>query len=410
MSLVAPAIRPYTPSIEDALLAETAIRIQLPPHLHARASDRYNAIASYLESHPDLANCTIRVAPQGSMATGTTVAARGDEGFDIDAILHIVAPLEVLGSEPREVLVKLRELLEACHHWKGRTRLRRRCVTIEYADGMHLDITPWVERKPLRFGLVFHHDPERRQSMLVASSPERFAEWLEEQVPDEPGFAHYFAETTLARNSLRFAEAMEVDPVPAQEEAYEKPRAKIALQLMKRNRNLRYAESRFAMPPSILLARLVGETAPYALAGGNLLDETTRIVGHVLGRLDEIDAGVDRDIANPRDYEEPLLDRWPADMATLRHYRATLGDLYVGLVQLPRQTLDEKRRSVKRLFGEAVGEAAVNDVLATYRRNVGGNGFRAAVGGTGAVAFGSTQAAGGLHTARPTQFYGDVQD
>lgn len=402
-----PRARRYAPSLEDALLAEAAIRIQLSPSNYALAVQRYNAIARFLDEHPALRHCHFRVAAQGSMAIGTTIAARGDEGFDIDVLLHIVDPLTALGSKPQQILERLRSLLEA-GHWKGMTRLRRRCVTIEYADGMHLDLTPWIERLVGRYGLVFHHDPENGISGEAPSSPERFADWHHDSMPDDPSFSLYIAQAAHQRETLlRMEKRADVEPVPEQEHAFEKPRAVITQQLMKRQRNLRYAASRFAMPPSILLAKLVGETACHATPSASLLHEAIRITGYVLVRLEDIATGDTRDITNPRDQEESLLDRWPGDLPTVRYYQTVLGEMRRDLIAMEEEDLSGKRQIVKRLFGENVGEDAVRKVLGDQTASANRDGFRAAIGGLGGVAtFGGAAPAGQLHTARPTRFYG----
>jgi hypothetical protein len=83
----------------DAILADIAIAVQLPPGLHAKACERYEAVRTYAErSGSPLEGHILRFYPQGSMAIDATISIRGtDDEYDLD----IIAALAVAPGSPR---------------------------------------------------------------------------------------------------------------------------------------------------------------------------------------------------------------------------------------------------------------------------------------------------------------------
>src|SRR5271165_1595117 len=87
----------------DAILADIAIAVQLPPGLHAKACERYEAVRTYAERPGSPSHGLIlRFYPQGSMAIDATISVRGtDDEYDLDVIAELaVAP----DAPPAQVL------------------------------------------------------------------------------------------------------------------------------------------------------------------------------------------------------------------------------------------------------------------------------------------------------------------
>ena len=126
----------------DAILADIAIAVQLPPGLHAKACGRYEAVREFAERPGSpLESCIRRFYPQGSMAIDATISIRGtDDEYDLD----IVAALTLAPDAPPGKVLDL--LFEAIDGYPTSQKVERqtRCVTVRYADRMHLDITPAV--------------------------------------------------------------------------------------------------------------------------------------------------------------------------------------------------------------------------------------------------------------------------
>ncbi len=129
----------------DLLLADIAIRIQLTPTDYDKAVERYETINDWLDRPGSpLRGRVVLMYPQGSMAIGATIASKlKTDEFDIDIIAELDLPAD---TDPDIVLDILFESIrgEPGSRYYGKTERRNRCVTVSYADGMHLDVTPAI--------------------------------------------------------------------------------------------------------------------------------------------------------------------------------------------------------------------------------------------------------------------------
>ena len=147
----------------DALLADVAIRIQLSATDHGKAQSRNRVINDHLEREGSLLRGHVNLLyPQGSMAIGATIASRlRTDEFDIDAMAELAIPAT---TSPQVALDLLFHSVrgERGSRYYDMVERRTRCVTIHYADGMHIDVTPSVLRfgEAARTSVLFHHKPE----------------------------------------------------------------------------------------------------------------------------------------------------------------------------------------------------------------------------------------------------------
>ena len=299
---------------KDLLLANVAIRIQLSPTNHKLAVQRLETLAEWLDrAESPLAGNVRVVYAQGSMAIHATIASalRYDE-FDVDGIVQMELPP---GTTPQQALDTLFEAVRGKPGSRYFTMTKRntRCVTVQYA-GMHVDLTPaeLVPGRNPRVSEIFHHRPEepRDDGKRVVANPFGFADWFNEVTPRFRGFEEFYEGQSRALDRLAKAETEDVpEPVPA----YLKPPAVIALQLIKRFRNVRYDRRDGRQPPSVMLACLIANFAgqsgtPY----GELLHQARSMKRHVEqfqtgGRLIRV--------VNPRCPEDVFTDRWPANLS-----------------------------------------------------------------------------------------------
>ena len=70
----------------DAILADIAVNIQLPPSLFEKATGRYEAVRDYAQRDGSpLRGRILRFYPQGSMSIDATISNRGtDDEYDLD--------------------------------------------------------------------------------------------------------------------------------------------------------------------------------------------------------------------------------------------------------------------------------------------------------------------------------------
>ena len=407
---------PHNLSPLDAMLADVALRIQLSPTDHGKAVARYEALAEWLERPDSLLRDRVElVYPQGSMAIAATIARSSErDEYDIDAMAQLGLPR---GTDPEHALSLLDRSIrgDPGSRYHGMAVRRTRCMTIRYADGMHLDITPAVRliEQPERTSYIFHSKPEdpSEPKQRLHANPYGFAEWFiaATAVSIDVAFAEYFEHRSLEDARLRLLAKGETEPVPDQMPVFRKSRALIALQLIKRFRNLRYeVRTGLRRPPSVLLSKLV---ADHAHRGTTLADEllqqataladwlqAARRAGHLVSEL------------NPACPLDVLTDRWPANLAEQDRFVADLRELTSKLERLILGTrLEETRAILTDLFGERPAREVVDAYVKRYGAQVQqGRGSHFPV--TGQIPVAAVTAVATPALARPTpphKFYGD---
>jgi hypothetical protein len=181
--------------------------------------------------------------------------------------------------------------------------------------------------------------------------------------------------------------------------------ATIALQLIKRWRNVRYNDREGRCPPSVLLAKLVADNANRT---SSLSDElyhqatvikTTFEAAHARGRLIEV--------INPSCDTDRFSDRWPGDLAAQRVFIDDLTDLVSKLERLRGEcSLTQMQEILADLFGEKPTLDAVKSFVARQGADIAtGRSFH--IPGRGAfVGAASAAAATAQATPRNTFFGG----
>lgn len=370
-----PPLGPTAP-VGEILLAETAIRIELPPSLHQLAVDRYEAVRKHIERpNSPLHDRVTWFYPQGSMAIRATIKAkRREDGFDIDIVAEIVLQP---GLTPAQVLDLLFQVINgpSGSMYHGMVERQTRCVTVFYADGMHLDITPSE--------LLDEHDP--RRSHICHAKPEEppaehwwpimnswaFCDWFNARTPVNILFEQAYAKRVQTLDKMRILADADVKPVPTHSTLEGgKSTAVVALQLLKRNRNIRYASRKGRMPPSVMMAKFAGETL---VPGASIAGALAAIAEAILTALEaaERDNAL-IDVRNPKCDDERFTDRWPENRAAQRTYIDDLKLLRRQLAALmsDQLTLDQKRDLLVAMFGEGPAQSAIDDYAAMIGRAV----------------------------------------
>ena len=345
----------------DRILAEIAIRIQLPPSKYKLACDRYKAVAAYAEREGSpLHNLVARFYPQGSMAIGATIAARGrDEEYDIDIVAELLLRH---GADPAAVLDLLYDAIrgEPGSRYYKMVKRRTRCVTIYYEDGMHLDITPvilWPERMD-RTSDLFHDDPDEpsEPAETLLMNAWGFSQLFKTLTADTTNFADSYAKDTRSRDVRAEAETEEVDP---QKDPARKSSDVVSLQLIKGMRNARYAPRAGRMPPSVLLSKYTSDAASPMIS---LSEALTHHASYMRRQLVSAEARATLiHEVNPTCAEDCFTDRWPLKRSEQRQFIQDLDDLLATMKRLKRGdvSIKEIQDSLSELFGEAPTRAAV---------------------------------------------------
>jgi hypothetical protein len=345
----------------DAALAEVAVNLQLPPGLHSQVGDRYEAVRRYAERKGSpLHGLIVRFYPQGSMAIDATISMRGtDEEYDLD----IVAELDLyVWADPDAVLDLLYEALKD-YPVSQKVERQTRCVTIRYADGMHLDVTPSVRfaSTPDRESQIFHANTDKPASehYHVRMNAYGFAEWYRGRTPIELRFAEEFSRRFYDAHGLSMRADAEFDDVPDQTPLVVKNTATVALQLLKRHRNVAYANATGRIPPSIMLSCFAGHSAGGASTLSDMVVRQARITAEEIRRAD--DRGERVKVTNPALHTECFTDRWPENLAQQREYAGMLTRLANDLTWLKTAEIDQEDLAewLRDRFGQRVVERSM---------------------------------------------------
>lgn len=231
-----------------------------------------------------------------------------------------------------------------------------------------------------------------------------FCGWFNDRTPIDLDFARAYADKAMALD-----EKADADVVPVPEHSTVeggKSAAVVALQLLKRNRNIRYAKRSGRMPPSVMMARFSGDAA---VPGSSISGALDAIVGVALATLEAADKrGEIADVRNPMCSDDRFTDRWPENLAAQRTYIQDLKLFRNQLADLMSDhlTLDQKRALLVEMFGEGPAQLVVEDYAASLgqaiqsgQRIISGSGRVIPVTAPAIVSASPTQ-------ARPHTFYG----
>ncbi|HUD42601.1 MAG TPA: nucleotidyltransferase [Dokdonella sp.] len=355
----------------DFLLADVAIRVQLSSTHHALAVSRYATVNKWIERPGSPLQDRVEIFyPQGSMAIGATIASKLEyDEFDIDLIAQLDLPDD---TPPHQMLNILEAAIrgEPGSRYYDMTERCTRCVQVRYADGMHLDVTPMV-RIPLlaeRCGFIFHarHRHAGVDDRRIVANPWGFAQWFIALTPAERRFVEAFdARVAAYANTIVLAEA-EVEPVPDLCPVHEKSMAVIALQLLKRWRNVQYDQREGRFPPSVVLAKFVADNA-------NRTQTLSEELLHQAQQLKLVFEQAQRCrekivVRNPACESDVFTDRWPECLEAQDLFLTDLTTL-VRKLELLRGDCD--LATMQHLLSELFGERPTLEAIKSYNREAG---------------------------------------
>lgn len=135
---------------------------------------RVATLDDFLVDDSDLADLLADgLIPQGSFAHKTIIRPYGENDFDADVLL----PIEEQDDwEPKKYTVELQKALEASSRYADKTILKKRCVTVDYANDFHIDVVPFVTRSDGNTYIT-----HRTENEFIRCDPVAFTTWIDEQ-------------------------------------------------------------------------------------------------------------------------------------------------------------------------------------------------------------------------------------
>ena len=360
----------------DFLLAEVARALQLTPEQHALAVKHYTTIADWLAApESSVARFKPYIYPQGSMALETTVRPRKREEYDLDFVCQMLDT----GLSAMEVFQLVFARIRAHGTYAPMLKPMNRCVRIDYAHNFHMDIIP--------------AEPDRQRSGTAIVVPDRT---LETWTPSNPlGYVAWFTQrSSITLRGLRKAMA----PLPGPTPSDEKPALTVAVQLMKRRRDMLCDDD--TSPRSIVLTTLAGEN----YSGGDVFTALAQIVAGIQQR---IAAAHPKRIAvcNPTNTDERFCESFEGE-GRYEAFKWFIGRLERDLARI---ATARGIPELERILAETFGEEPVRKAVRSYgerlkkRRDAGALQFSGAgLGGLSVV----TPASGMKHTAPSHHYFG----
>lgn len=280
-----PTIQNFQAPLDD-LLERICTKLQITPTQYTSAEGHYLAIGKWLgDKQSPLTAWRPQIYPQGSLRIGTTVKPLGRQEFDLDLVCEFFINPRLMPN-PITLLDMVEARLQQNDAYKGVIERKKRCIRVNYANSFHLDILPACPDIDKGNGCLLV--PDRQIQGWKPSNPKGYAEWIERR----------------AYSHIMKREA-HIEPLPDHETAQEKAPLKQIIQLIKRWRDVAYANIMDQAPISIVLTTLAGqhytgETSISAGLSGILqrIVAQTRSEGHFL------------EVRNPANPDEVLSEKW----------------------------------------------------------------------------------------------------
>lgn len=392
----------------EQLLIDVARRIQLSPEKHAKAETAYEALCQHIDReesplHGMVGDCY----PSGSFGIGAVVASRVRANqHDLDVVLELnvnpdTAPAVLLGALFNAVKG------EEGSRYFDKTSLNSRCVTVEYADGFTVDLMPIVRDASgiLRRGHLSHS--KGAESYRKPVNPFGFKTLYNTTVQTDPTFVKKFR----TRDGLLLLEKAYGEPMEGQVGLEEKSPRTVAVQLLKRFRDVRHRRPErkdLRCVPSVVIAAWALEKP---VAQPTLLRELMDLSRFIQGRILSARAQENLvDVFNPAwPGVDRFTDRWPGTAANQNLLHDDLAELSLKLDALAADAFSPTQTKIllQELFGETAAEDAVVKMMERRQRQEESGGLKYGV--TGAVVTGTTSAVAGRSAARSsTDFGGDA--
>ena len=346
----------------DDLLSRICIELQISPSKHAEAESRYNAVSDWLgaEGSP-LAIYQPRIHSQGSLRIGTTVQPIRHNEFDLDLVFQLNVPWERVRNPIALLDIVEKRLKEPGSRYSSLVTRKNRCIRLDYANEFHMDILPACPNSTGPDGAVMV--PDRKAQAWKPSNPSGYATWFENKAAGLRLFAEKAAE-----------------PLPEHETAEEKKPLKLAVQLLKRWRDIHYQNAPDLAPISIVLTTLAANHYKGAVsvkdAIGTILDGILSTIP-LSGRLV---------VLNPTNAKEDFSERWdddrrmyPAFVEGIKSFRRRWEEID------RRQGIHNIGQVLEQLFGEKIYKTAQEAQAQAFKaaQDAGRIGFQRKTGAIG---------------------------
>lgn len=328
----------------DVLLEIVCFKLQLTKTQFDTAESRYHTIGHWLLAPGSaIRKWKPQIYPQGSLSLGTVVKPYQANEFDLD----LVCELNVAATNhPGAVFQAIWDRMAEHETYRKMMSRQRRCIRLNYANDFHLDIVPAIP-DPEEIGehilvpdLNADLEPEHPQNNVwKPSNPRGYKTWFKGQcsVPVKEAYAR-------------------AEPLPQPESIHKKPALKRAVQLLKRWRDIEFANRKHLESPSIILTTLAG----HFYAKESLCTDALNTI--LYGIVEMRDNGQVICQTNPANRKERICEKWRDQPKSLEAFDTAIREFRESWKNLlAMRGLPEITAELKRLFGENPVDQAVKE-------------------------------------------------
>ncbi len=348
----------------DGILIDVARRIQVPKTKHEEAADHFMGLCAHVDRKGSpLEGKVLECYPSGSFSIAAAIYSHvRSMQHDVDVVIEVDYPIS---TDPAWMLDQLFKAIkgEPCsRYYEFKVIRNSRCVTVTYPDGVTVDLMPVarIPGGPERSGVLFHHNPKLDEKYAKEVNPTAFTLHFNARIKSSDVFASRYRTRRLLSDGM-LQERAETQPMPDHVPIEEKSPRLVAIQLLKRFRDIQFRGREGRWPPSVIIAAMSLDAGQMS---DSLTDELIAIATHMQGQIEQAEKNLTTMvIVNPAHPADIFSDRWPENRTAQRLWRDDLVRLVRNLRLLRGREWDPRqlKNILKELFGETPAERAFED-------------------------------------------------
>ena len=333
----------------DKMLRKIAKEIEISKTEYEKAVKSYNAVGTFIDNN--IPQYDIKIVPQGSFRLGTVTKPITDEDeYDID----LVAIIDHKFLNAKELKNIVGDALKSSDRYSEKLVEGKRCWTIEYSESSkyHMDILPtmmsdtYSTNKELT---MTHKEDEKSDYEFRQTNPEAYYDWFLERMEEE---RKRLKEEYAVRNKLEIVDVPEYEI---------KTTLQVAIQILKRYRDIKFKETPDIKPISIILTTLMAKVYTGKESVYELIEKFSKeYMMHI-----QKDENGNIIIRNPVNENENFADKWPKYPERREAFFKFMTELEKDLVTnkiLLEGNIREQADLYKKLFGENMVNRAYENI------------------------------------------------
>ena len=319
----------------DAMYRKIAAEIEISETQAEKAKESYEAVGNYLNNN--IKQYYVRIFPQGSFMLGTVIKPIE---YDID----LVATIDNKFTSAKDLKNIVGDVLKTSDRYSEKVEEGKRCWTIQYSESAnyHMDILPtmksdtYFQNKKL---IMTHKEDENSDYEFRQTNPEAYYDWFVKRMEEEK---KKLTEEYAIRNKIEIVEVPEYKI---------KTTLQIAIEILKRYRDIKFKDTPDIKPISIILTTLIARIYTGKENVYELIEKFSKEYVLYLER----DENGNVLIQNPVNKNENFADKWPSNPERKEAFFKFMDDLKYDLVTnkvLLEGNIREQADAYKKLFGE----------------------------------------------------------